>query len=375
MSKPNVLFVGSYREKTGFGIACQNFIRALDTAANVACRPVKVRQLQADLHPRILELENNFFENYDYVIQKVLPHNMDFNGDFKKNVAILAYETTNLGRTIWPERLQIMDEIWATNNLTKKACENSNITTPIKVIGEPVEVEKFSKTYNKMTAPTVLDSTFKFYFIGEHNPRKNIEALITAFHVEFRPEDDVALIIKTNKTLVSPQETQNQVAGMATTIKRNLRMYDDFSLYKPEIILTDYISDTDICSLHKMCDCFVMPSHGEGFCMPAMDALGFANPVICGAYAGMDFVNDNNGWLVNSYKVPVINGFAPLTDLYTGHEQHEQIDIIDLQKQMRLAYEARNTKVWKDKQESAKETPHQFTMEKVGARMVEFLEL
>jgi glycosyltransferase involved in cell wall biosynthesis len=374
MNKPNVLFVGSYREKTGFGIAAQNFIRALDTAANVACRPVKIRQLQANLHPRILELENVFLDNYDYVIQKVLPHNMDYCGDFKKNVAILAYETNSLGRTIWPERLELMDEIWATNKLTKKACENSKITKPVKIIGEPVDVEKFGKVYRKMTAPIVLDSTFKFYFIGEHTPRKNLEALVKAFHVEFRPEDDVALFIKTNRTLTSPQETQNQVAGMCTTIKQNLRMYDHPGLYKPEIILTDYVSDDDICSLHQMCDCFVLPSCGEGWCMPALDSLGFSNPVICGAFAGMDYVNDNNGWLVNSYKTPVVNGSAPLTDLYTGHECHEEIDIIDLQKQMRLAYESRHTQLWKDKQQAAKETPYEYTFEKIGQRMLGYLE-
>lgn len=373
MTKPNVLFVGSYREKTGFGQACQNFIRALDTQANVACRPVKIRQLQAELHPRVVELENVSLPHYDYVIQKVLPHNMDYNGKLGKNVAILAYETTSLGRTIWPERLGIMDEVWATNKLTKTACENSKITKPIKIIGEPVDTSKFGKKYADMQAPTTFESTFKFYFIGEYIPRKNLDALVIAFHTEFDLEDDVALIIKTNKTLTSPQETQNQVMGMCNTIKASLRMYDNLNMYKPEVLVTDYLSESQMCSLHQMCDCFVMPSMGEGFCMPAMDALGFGNPVIAGAFAGMDYINDTNGWLVNSYKTPVVNGQAPLTDLYTGHENQENIDILDLRKQMRLAFESRNTQVWKDKQKTAKETPFNFTMEKVGTRMVEFL--
>jgi glycosyltransferase involved in cell wall biosynthesis len=374
MSKPNVLFVGSYREKTGFAEACQNFIRALDTVANVACRPVKIRELQANLHPRIKELENNHLPNYDFVIQKVLPHNMDYNGYFKKNVAILAYETSSLGRTIWPDRLNIMDEVWATNKLTKTACENSKISKPIKIVGEPIDVSKFDKTYKEMNAPATYSSTFKFYFIGEFIPRKNLDALVLAFHSEFDLEDDVSLIIKTNKTLTSPGEVQNQVAGMCNTIKSNIRMYDNPHAYKPEIFVTDYLSDDQMCSLHQMCDCLVQPSRGEGFCLPAIDSLGFSNPVICGAFAGMDYVNDNNGFLVNSYKVPVVNGQSPLSDIYTAHENCEEIDVLDLRKQMRLAFESRNTKTWKEKQEAARETVYNFTFEKIGQRMLEFLE-
>ena len=36
-----------------------------------------------------------------------------------------------------------------------------------------------------------------------------------------------------------------------------------------------YISEEDIYSIHSSCDCFVMPSYGEAWCIPAFDAMGF----------------------------------------------------------------------------------------------------
>lgn len=370
----NILFVGSYREKTGFGIACENFILALDAGgANIACRPVKIRKLGRDVHPRILELENKKYDSYDYVIQKVLPHSMDYSGEFKKNIAILAYETSNLGRTNWDDKLNLMDEVWATNDLTRLACLQAGVTTPIKIVGEPVDTTKYSKKYTKMYAPTTFDSTFKFYFIGENTSRKNLEALVLAFHLEFAPEEDVALVMKTSKQLTSSQDTQNEVATMCNNIKQTLRLYDNMRDYKGEIIITDSLSDDQICSLHQMADCFVMPSCGEGWCMPAMDALGFGNPVICGDAAGIDFVEDGrNGFYADMVEAPVVHTNAPLTDLYTGWENWHKIDVQSLRHQMREAFHLfrDEPKTWEKMKDNARSVPEYWNMENVGKRLL-----
>ena len=91
-----VLFVGHYREGTGWGNAAIDYILAMDSAGiDVVCRPIKLNSRNVDLPERILELENKSSSGSDVCIQNVLPHHMDYNGRFKKNIALYFIETSS----------------------------------------------------------------------------------------------------------------------------------------------------------------------------------------------------------------------------------------------------------------------------------------
>ena len=66
------LFVGVYRDGTGWGNAAQNYILALDAAnVDVVPRHIKLNNNQADVPERILELEKKDISGCELVIQNI----------------------------------------------------------------------------------------------------------------------------------------------------------------------------------------------------------------------------------------------------------------------------------------------------------------
>ena len=127
-----ILYVGCYRDGTGWANAAQGYILALDKAGvEVVPRFVKLNSGFNQIPSRIEELESNSDKDCDIVIQHVLPHHMDFNGNFDKNIALYVTETSHCKNTSWPDRINLMDEAWVPNSfMANEASANSQICTP-----------------------------------------------------------------------------------------------------------------------------------------------------------------------------------------------------------------------------------------------------
>ena len=88
-----VLFIGVYKDGTGWGNAAQHYILALDAAGvDVVPRAIKLNNRNAEVPQRILQLEKKSSKGCTHVIQNVLPHHMEYSGDFEKNIGTLNME-------------------------------------------------------------------------------------------------------------------------------------------------------------------------------------------------------------------------------------------------------------------------------------------
>ena len=97
--------------------------------------------------------------------------------------------------------------------------------------------------------------------------------MIKAFHLEFHAVEPVSMVIKTNKYGLSPDECAGEVKSLCDQVKSDLKLYPSLDDYKEDLIITDFLSQEDLYRLHSGCDCFVMPSYGEAWCIPAFDAM------------------------------------------------------------------------------------------------------
>ena len=92
-----VLYIGCYRDGTGWGNAATNYILAMDAAGiDVVPRPVKLNQNQISVTKRILELEEKDSFGCDVCIQHTLPHLMDYAPKFKKNIVYSTVSETRI---------------------------------------------------------------------------------------------------------------------------------------------------------------------------------------------------------------------------------------------------------------------------------------
>ncbi len=370
-----VLFIGHYRENSGWGHGAQDYILAMDKAGiNVVPRCVKLGMNAPELPQRLLDLENQSSQGAEVCIQYVLPHLMDYNGGFKKNIGMYTTETDSFTYSGWVGKLNCMDELWVANHQMKRAANRSGVTTKTKIVNYPINTDKFDKEYEPLDIPPI-NGDFVFYSICDLTIRKNLVALVKAFHLEFSPSEPVSLLLKSGKFGKSSQENQQMIADDCNRIKSNLKLYKDIADYKPEIIITDTLSEEDLSRLHVTGDCFVCSSYGEAWCIPAMDALGYGNPVICTDIGGpSEFVNFDNGYPCGYHKEPVFGMTDTFGDIFTGREQWYSIDIDELRHSMRLAYEQYTNDVnWNAKREHARKTVQKYSYEAIGNQIKELL--
>jgi glycosyltransferase involved in cell wall biosynthesis len=368
-----VLFIGVWKDGSGWGNATQNYILALDSVGiEVVPRAIKLNDVEAEVPERILELEQNNERNCDACIQHILPHMMTYDSRVGVNVGVFDYETTNFRRTNWATYLNTMDQVWVPNNAMVQYTTDSYVNKPIHVVPHCTDISKYSQRYEPYPIPEVNDN-FTFYTISTLMRRKNLPALIKAFHLEFQPHEPVKLMLK-----VSGARTHivQQIKEMTMEIKRGLRLYPNLSDYNSEIIITQWMNNNEIMRLHQTGDCFVLPSYGEAWCIPGFDAMALGNPVILTREGGpKDYIRDNeNGILVDCRLEPAFirPEEVPIENIWTGHENWHAVDIDDLRKKMRMVYEdkALRTKLSNNGIDSSYDYHHNV----IGKRMVSLIE-
>ena len=171
------------------------------------------------------------------------------------------------------------------------------------------------------------------------------------------------------------QQYVNQaINATSEKIKRQLRLYSNLLTYKNEHIISRNLSRKEILDLHSIADCYISPSHGEAWNIPAFEAMAFGNTPICSAYGGPeDFIdkdNKNTGTLVNGVQKICNHQDAAFPFLGTGREMWFEPDDGDIISAMRYYFENRDTT---DKNEGIKRA-NKFSYDEIGKLMLEYLQ-
>jgi len=355
-----VLYIGNYRDGTGWGNACVNNILALDKAGvGVTPRAITFESQDQDYPARVKKLEENSTDDCDVCIQHTLPHLYHYDSRYK-NIGFVAVESDHFRDTGWQHHLNLMDEVWVPSLETKRSCENSGVRKPVKVAPHSLDISQYAPTKgNKIRE---LQNTFNFAFIGEFIERKNLKALVQAFHMEFEFEEPVNLFIKTSK--VSMREIEGYIEHIKTGLKVRNR-------YKKEIIVTGRLPEDDYISVLGQCHSFVMPSRGEAFCIPALEAMALGIPVIYTQATGMeDFCV---GTSVPSQSTPCLGAVSTLSNLDTANSNWREINIRELCQSMRNVFVKWNSEEAEIASDAARNRASEYDHSNIGIKLKELL--
>lgn len=353
-----VLYIGHYKDGTGWGDAAKNNILALhEVGINVVPRAISYNNQDSETNEIISKLEENSTDGCDVCIQHTLPSNYVYDSRFK-NIGYLASESSDFISSGWHKNINMMDEIWVPSEFVKKSCLASNITVPIKIAPHCLDISSYSEDV-KGAKVKELNRSFNFVFVGEYIERKNIKALLRAFHTEFHPRENANLLIKTSGTDV------NNIEKYCDSIKKGLKVRQR---YKNNLVISGKIKKEDYISILNQCHCFVMPSRGEGFCIPALEAMCLGIPSLY--TSGIAVEEFAVGHSVKSKDEPCFGGIESLPDLYTADSTWKEIDVQDLQFKMRSQYQNGLT----DKtREECKQKAKQYSHASIGKLFKELL--
>lgn len=353
-----VLYIGHYRDGTGWGDAAKNNILALHAAGvEVVPRAISYNDTDSELDETITELEKRSAEGCDICVQHTLPVNYVYDSNFK-NIGYVATESSDFIDSKWHKNINMMDEIWVPSEYVKNSCIKSGVTIPIKIAPHCLNISEYTENKTNVKIQQLAD-TFNFCFIGEFSERKNLKALLRAFHAEFHPRENVNLYIKTSGLDVT------KIENYCDSIKKGLKLRTS---YKKNIVISGRIDKKDYISILSQCHCFVMPSKGEGFCIPALEAMSLGIPSIY--TSGIAVEEFAIGKSVKSRSEPCFGGMESLSNLYTAKSHWREIDVEDLQIKMRSAYLAGLTDETKEKCKSKAE---EYSHENIGKLFKELL--
>ncbi|HTR33831.1 MAG TPA: glycosyltransferase [Gaiellaceae bacterium] len=195
-----------------------------------------------------------------------------------------------------------VDEVWTPSEASRRAFVDSGIAEQlVHVVPNGVDLERFSPDGPRTALPTGRSTVF--LFVGGTIHRKGIDALLEAYRAAFSADDDVALVVKSfgAKTYYAGQTAD--------------ALFDAFRAQPgaPELcVLDDEVPYDEMPALYRAADVVVQPYRGEGFCLPALEALACGVPVVVTAGGSTDdFVDDACAWRVPATRTPVpSNAFA-----------------------------------------------------------------
>lgn len=361
-----ILLVGQYKVRgDGWSEATRSLIKSIQTLPNVelTIRNVNMANRGPSTETEFASLEQAKGP-FDVVLQKVLPSLFTYDASFKQNIGLCVFESILPKNHQYIYRISnLLNKVTVTNNLESQWLREIT-NTPVFPIGEAIDIDKYKQVYQPIHPIFQDKSIFKFLFSGEDTERKNLQALVRAYFTEFKQNENVTLVIKTN-TDVGPKIEK---------IKQSLRK-SIHGKYPIVAVINQHIAENDMASLYQHSDCLVVPSKGESFCRGAAEMIAAGKPVITTDNIGTaDFMHANAGWIVKSETQPCYCEQPPVADIYTCEEKWQEIDILHLQDCLRQAYSDKELYQYKCEKIKELKIAEQFSYKTIGRRLLGVIE-
>jgi glycosyltransferase involved in cell wall biosynthesis len=197
------------------------------------------------------------------------------------NIGWTMIETDQINER-WVRACNSMDEIWVPTPAQVKVFQTSGVVKPIHVIPLGIDTTRFKPDF----LPFVYhgDAEFRFMSMSWWQFRKRWDLLTKAFAAEFGGKKEVGILYKTmfNGRDGEAAETVHEWVGH--TIDDQLAIIEG-GLPWWEVVMT-----------MRACHAFVLPTAGEGWSCPPVQALACGLPVIVTDCQGPgEVLRDDNG--------------------------------------------------------------------------------
>lgn len=226
----------------------------------------------------------------------------------------------------WRRAFDLVDEVWTPTSFVRDAIAAAS-AKPVLRMPMPVA----------MDAPVEMDRAhfglprdeFVFLFSYDFNSfaaRKNPEAVIAAFRQAFADGvGGVRLLVKSTNGGRFPKKL--------AAVRRSVA--DD-----PRVEVRDgFLSREEMFGLQNAVDCYVSLHRSEGFGLGMAESMYLGKPVIATGYSGnLDFMDRDNGLLVDYRMVPLRNGDYP----YWQGQHWADADIAHAARLMRQVFDDRD---------------------------------
>ncbi|MGH9520165.1 MAG: glycosyltransferase [Terriglobales bacterium] len=313
-----IVFRGAIYGGSGYADGNQDILRGLEAHdLPVQLAPIGLQQdlgglLGAGRQRQLAALQQRRFDlSRSVFYQSCPPSDFELQLDAKVRIGRAAFETDTLPGG-WAARCNQLDQIWVPSQFNGETFARGGADPRrLRVLPEGVDTSRFRPGLTPLPLPQRRG--FNFLSIFDWIDRKGPDVLLRAYLRAFTSGDDVALILKTFKFDEPDAALQDRLIHF---IEREAGV----PLEKAPLILLvqGLLPAADMPRLYAAADAFVLPSRGEGWGRPYMEAAACQVAVVATRWSGhLDFLHDENSYLIDIEGVQP----APRTsdrDIYIG---------------------------------------------------------
>lgn len=325
----NILLEGAFYSGHGLAEGNRILLRILDRAGQrVRINPIDKRWVNQRVLPPeetdyLLSFEHQTLPTRDLFLCNWIGSAVRYDPDYRVNIVRTTFETDRIPQS-WVRELNKFHEVWVQCSFNRSTFVRSGVIAPIRLIPNFFDEAEYMPEGDKM--PLDVGKSYLFLSVFDLKERKGYDVLLRAFLNEFSDRDDAALVIKvrSGKWL---SKLHDIIDSHSKPIRKRPRVH----------IIGQMLERSDLIRLYRSCDCFVLPSRGEGWGRPFFEAMLMEMPVIGTDWSGQkEFMNEDNAFPIKVERLVQVTDNPELE----GHFWAEP-SIVDLQQHMRYVFENR----------------------------------
>jgi len=232
-------------------------------------------------------------------------------------IAILPWEYGDPPAEWAEEAQRHLDQVWVPSEYVRDGYIAGGMPPQVvKVVPNGIDLELFCPDGPALAIDPRQEGRCVFLFVGGSIMRKGIDLVQRAWDQAFGPDDNVLLIIKDfgSDSFYRSQNANEDLRGWATR--------DD---HAPVVFTDRHLSPEQMPQLYRAADVMLLPYRGEGFCLPALEAMACATPIIHPTRGPSGEFCQQGGWQVPAERFSM-NGRIQINLTGPGYLHEPDLD-------------------------------------------------
>lgn len=235
-------------------------------------------------------------------------------GNYALRLALFFWEESRVPIDVIARLAENFDGIISPSQVVTRALLDSGLPIPIATIGQPVNVDQYRALAPSRKRPS---SKISFLHVSSCFKRKGVDILLAAWGRAFTSADNVRLIVK---TFPNPHNDIDE------QIKSLRGAYPDLAEI---LVINEDAAQKDMPKYYAMADVMVLPSRGEGYNLPALEAMASGLPLIVTGHGGQrDFCSEREARLIRYCFVPTESHVGSSHSLWVEPDVDDLVDAL-----------------------------------------------